>query len=113
MVSKKTSKKQDLIFLKDLPITKLKPGIETRLHDPAKNLKDKEFIYKALLECLIAGDKEAFMEIIDSHYEALNKVKVLKELNLSRRTYYAAIKEGSNPSFDTIMKLLKGISKAS
>ncbi|MCB0348926.1 MAG: DUF1492 domain-containing protein [Bdellovibrionales bacterium] len=112
MDKRKTLKKQRHLFVKDMPIVKLKKGVKVSAHDPHEKLKDKDFIYNALLECLKAGDSQAFLDVIDSYYQAMNKSKTLDNLNLSRSTYYEAVKKKANPSLNTIMKLIKGISKA-
>lgn len=108
MDKKKTSKKQGASSIKDMPIVKLKDSVKTVKHDPTKNLKDPELIAQALAECLLNGEKEEFIEILLSHWEAKNLKKSLEEVGLSRRTFYA-IKKSQNPELETIMKLTKGL----
>jgi len=89
---------------------KLKPGVSLKRHDPGKRLRDRKFIAKALLECIVDGDMDAFKEILKAHYEAVNTTKALKRAGLSKRTYYDAIAPDGNPRLSTVMKMISGLS---
>jgi probable addiction module antidote protein len=105
----KTSRKQKQFTLDMLPIKKLKQGAKTHAHDPGVNLRNPEFIAKALFQCMTEGDTDAFKEILRAHYEAVNTVAVLKRTGLSRRTFYSALSPEGNPSLSTVMKMVAGL----
>ncbi len=91
-----------------MPIVKLKQNVKTKDHNPSENLGDSEFIAQALVQCLLEGDQEEFMEILLAHWEIKKKSDALKSVNLAKRTFYD-LKKSGNPRLDTIMKLTKGL----
>jgi len=108
----KTLKKQKAFSIEDMEPVKLKAGVKTRKHDPAKNLKSSSFINEALLECFLEGDLDAFKEIMRAHYEAVNTTQALRKAGLSKRTFYDAIGPKGNPSISTVMKMVQGLKEA-
>lgn len=109
MANKRTSKKPRAFSIDDLKPAKLKAGVEVTAHDPRKNLADREFIAKALLDCMLDGDMVAFKKILRAHYDAVNITKALKASGLSKRTFYGALEPGGNPSLETVMKMVSGL----
>ena len=112
MAKKKTSKKSLAFSVKDMPIVTLKKGVKTKAHDPLKKLGNQKFISQALGECLLDGDKEAFIEILGAYYKTINKTKKLDEINVKPRTFYDALKANGNPTLETIMKITSGLKSA-
>jgi DNA-binding phage protein len=108
MAKTKTSKKQGASSIEDMPIGKLKKGVKTTKRDPTKNLRNAEFITRALAQCLLEGDKEEFMEILLAHWEIKKKTEALESVDLAKRTFYD-LKKTANPRLDTIMKLTRGL----
>jgi probable addiction module antidote protein len=106
MAKTKTSKKLKNSSGDDFPLVKLKPGVKTTSWHPAKEMADPAKVIKALFDSLLDGDTEAFKEILQAHLEARNISKLAKESGISRRTIYAALSKGGNPSLDTIAKLV-------
>lgn len=106
MHRKKTSKKQKPLSFDDMPIAKLKPGIKTYRWNLAEEMSDPELTAKALFQCLIDGDPEAFKEIFSAHIEAKNVTQLAKKSKISRRTLYHALSKDGNPSLSTIAKLM-------
>lgn len=114
MAKTKTSKKLKNLSAGDVPIVKLKPGVKTTTWHPSKEIADPTKVIKALFQSLVDGDTEAFKEILQAHLEARNISKLAKESGISRRTIYAALSKGGNPSLDTIAKLVhRAFSKVS
>lgn len=74
-------------------------------YSPTKKLLDEDFIAQAVWECLKNNDPQGVVEIIESHLEAVNKVKAAQMANLSRATMYHAFK-GKNPTIKTLAKLV-------
>lgn len=109
MAKAKTSKKRKPFSINDLPITKIKSASKITSHDPDKRLKKVDFIAKALIQSLWEGDMNAFKEIVKAHYESVNTSAVLRNVGLSKRTFYEAISSRGNPRLDTINRIIQGI----
>ena len=62
MAKTKTSKRRKSFSFDEMPISKLKSGVKTVIHDPRVNLSNYDFIAKALVECLFTSDIKAFKE---------------------------------------------------
>jgi len=54
---------------------KIKKGTLLRKHDPFKNLLDKEFIARAIQQCLGERDFEGIAEVVQSHFWAMAVAK--------------------------------------
>lgn len=104
----KTSKKLKKLPKKFIEIN----GVKLTSHDPRAIFKNHSKIKKALLESLMDGDKEAFLEILSSYVRAHNIVEVCRRTRLSRTVVYDAIREGGNPSLDTLCKIITSFDKA-
>ena len=88
-----------------LKISKLRKGVKVRKHDPKKNLMDKSFILKVVVECLLNNDSEGAMDAVETHLKLLNKFKAVENMELSRATMNSAFKS-KNPTIKTFAKLL-------
>lgn len=84
---------------------KLKKDTGLKKYSPTQELLDEKFIALAIWDCLKNNDPEGVMEIIETHLEAVNKVRIAKEANISRSSLYKALK-GKNPTLRTIAKLV-------
>lgn len=84
---------------------KLKKNAKIIEYSPTEELLNEDFIAKTIWECLKNNDPEGVIEIIETHLEMVNKVKVSKEKELSRSTLYHALK-GKNPTVKTLAKLI-------
>lgn len=73
--------------------------------DPSQKLMDVKLIGAAIMECLIDNDPDGIMEVIESHLEALNKSKFLKDAGLPRSTMYQLFKR-KNPTIQTLAKIV-------
>lgn len=102
----KTSKKRNHFSGTEMPTVKIKTGVKLSHHDPDKNLKDQDFIAKALFQCLIDGDTKGFKEILQAHLEAINISELAEKAGVGRRTIYEALSPKGNPSLNTLTKIL-------
>ncbi len=105
MPKKKILKKQDLSF-EDMPSLKAKNKKGLKVFNASKRLKDKNYISKALWECLVENDTDGFKEILRAHLELINKDDFAKESGISRRTLFRILSEEGNPTLDNISKII-------
>ena len=108
MTRKTTSKKRKFSF-SDIPIRKIKPGVKVLRVDSAARLRDKEFIFRALWECLIEEDLESFKEILRAHLDAVNKQQLAKKSKPSRRTLHRILSPEGNPTLKNISSVLHAL----
>lgn len=92
-------------YSKNIQIVKLKKGAPVISFSPRKELLDKDFIGRAIVECLNNNDPEGVIEVIGTYLEVLNKVKSSERAGLSRSTLYHSLK-GKNPTLKTLAKLM-------
>jgi probable addiction module antidote protein len=104
----KTSKKRKKQPKKSMVIN----GIELLSHDPSAIFKNHKEIKQALVEALMDGDKEAFVDILSGYVRAHNILEVCRRTGLSRTVVYAAIGDNANPSLDTLCKIMTSFKKA-
>jgi probable addiction module antidote protein len=81
-------------------------GVRLIAHDPSAIFKNHKEIKNALIEALMDGDKEAFIEILEGYIRAHNILEVCRRTGLSRTVVYEAISENGNPSLDTLCKIM-------
>ena len=72
---------------------------------PTEKLRDVKLIGAAIMECLIENDPAGVMEMIESHLEAINKTKFLKDAGIPRSTMYKLLKM-KNPTIKTLAKIM-------
>jgi len=106
MAKTKTSKKRNRFSGAKMPTVRIKAGVKVSHHDPDKNLKNQDFIAKALFQCLIDGDTKGFKEILQAHLEAINISDLADKAGIGRRTIYEALSPKGNPSLNTLTKIL-------
>ena len=75
------------------------------IFSPTEELRDIKLIGAAIMECLIANDPAGVMEVIESHLEAINKSKFLKDAGIPRSTMYKLLKM-KNPTIKTLAKII-------
>ncbi len=92
-----------------MPIVRLKPDAKTKKVSAADRLADKELIFKALWQCLLQNDTEAFKEILRSHIEAVNKVELAHKSKTSRRTLYRVLSPEGNPTLKNISNIIHAL----
>lgn len=91
--------------MKNKSALKLKKNAKAIKYSATDKLLDENFIAQAIWECLKNNDPEGVVEIIETHLEVVNKVKIAQQADLSRATMYHAFK-GKNPTIKTLAKLV-------
>lgn len=84
---------------------KLKRGSSVVEYSPTARLLDKDFMGKAIMECLINNDPEGVVEIIEIYLDTVNKVQSIRNVKLSRSTLYHTLR-GKNPTLKTLAKIV-------
>jgi DNA-binding phage protein len=74
-------------------------------YDPIDELKDENFIGKAILECLINNDPEGVMEVIGIYLSTLEKNKFVQDAQVPKSTLYHSLKS-KNPTIKTLAKIV-------
>ena len=108
MARTKTSKGRKKLPKKSMVVN----GVRLVSHDPSVIFRNHATIKMALVEALIEGDKEAFVEILAGYVRAHNILEVCRKTGLSRTVVYQAISEDGNPSLDTLCKIMTSFNKA-
>jgi DNA-binding phage protein len=72
---------------------------------PEKFFKNYTKVAKALLQCLLEGDAEAYKEILDS-FLRVNRSRVANNAKMSRTTVQNALSSKGNPTIRTVAKIV-------
>lgn len=99
------SRKRELC-LNDMPLVIPKKPIKTKKFDPAKKLRDPNFVAKAFFQALQDNDLDAALDVLDGYLMATGKGEIVRHGNIPSSTVYHALSHGSNPTLRTIAKLL-------
>jgi DNA-binding phage protein len=105
MTKKKISKKREF-YLKDIPTVEIKNQKGLTAESPSKILSDQDMVGRVLLQCLIEGDPESFLEILDS-FLRVNRKQTAKESGLARSTVIQVFSKKGNPTLKTIAKIVQ------
>lgn len=105
MRKKKISKKREF-SLEDMPSLRLKKGVHLKEFDPTIRLKNPEIVARALWQCLVENDTEAFKEILRSHLEVINKDELARKAGIPRRTLFRMLSPEGNPTLDNLGKII-------
>ena len=91
--------------LRRTPKLRLKKGVKIQRHNPFKTLLNEKLIAQAFWECLKDNDPDGAMEVLNAHLNALNKVVLAKDAEVSRTTIYNSFKN-KNPTLRTVAKMI-------
>lgn len=91
-------------MLKEGDQLKIKKNAKITKFDPDKCLTT-DFIGSAIMECLLNNDPDGIVELLAIYLDEKNKVKLLKEADVSRSTLYQALKH-RNPTIKTLAKIV-------
>ena len=105
MPKKKTSKKRGF-SLNDMPTVSLKNRKGIAEFNPDARLRNREVVARALWECLVENDIDAFKEILRSHLEVSNKDDFAQEAGIPRRTLYRMLSPEGNPTLENLGKII-------
>lgn len=88
---------------------RLRAGASARDFNPAEELRDPQFVKKAVLQAVEAGDDEAVVEILRAHLRVVNRSQAAASMNVSRQFVHRIIAGSRKPSLPTLgafMRLL-------
>ncbi len=105
MLKKKTSKKHEF-SLNDMQTVSLKNRKGITDFNPDARLKNRELVAKALWECLVSNDVDAFKEILKSHLEVTNKDDLAAKAGIPRRTLFRMLSPEGNPTLENLGKII-------
>lgn len=83
----------------------MKNKLDLISYDPIKEIRDENFIGKAILECLINNDPEGVMEVIEVYLGTLEKTQIIQKSDIPKSTLYHSLKT-KNPTIRTLAKLV-------
>ncbi|HPX75422.1 MAG: putative addiction module antidote protein [Bacteroidales bacterium] len=83
--------------------------METSKFDIADYLDSNEMIAEYLNTVLAEGNDSDVIVAIGHVAKSIGMTKIAKETGLSRSSLYKTLSDGSNPRFETIMKILRAI----
>lgn len=105
MLKKKISKKHEF-SLNDMQTVNLKNRKGITDFNPDARLKNRELVAKALWECLVSNDVDAFKEILKSHLEVTNKDDLAEKAGIPRRTLFRMLSPEGNPTLENLGKII-------
>lgn len=72
-------------------------------------LDDKEIIAEYLTQVLEEGNLDELYDAISYIAKARGMSKISQDTGLGRESLYKSFKKGSNPKFETVLKVLKAL----
>jgi len=85
----------------------MKPVITT--FDPADYLDSEDMIGQYLTQVMLEGDADEMIEAIGHVAKARGMAAVARESGLGRESIYKALRPGSKPRFETVIKVLRAL----
>lgn len=82
---------------------------DLREFDIANYLDSKEVIAEYLTQVLKDGDLDELLSAIGDVARAKGMTQIAKETGLGRESLYKSFTSGSNPKFDTVVKVLDSL----
>lgn len=78
---------------------------EFKKYNPEEFFRNRTKVAKALLQCLLEGDAEAYKEILDS-FLRVNRSPVAHKAEISKTTVQNALSAKGNPTLRTVAKIV-------
>ncbi len=104
----KISKKREFSF-KNMPSFEPRNRSEVKLYSAAEKMKNKDYVSKALWQCLINNDINSFKEILRTHLEIANKEEFANKSGIPQRTLFRILSPEGNPTLETLGKIIHQI----
>lgn len=82
---------------------------ETAPFDAAEHLDDDESQAELLSDALASGDIAVITAALGLVARARGMTQLAEKTGLTRSALYAALKEGGNPTLDTVLKVIKAL----
>ena len=86
----------------------MKP-VKTTVWDPAKYLETDEQIAVYLEDIFKSGDPDLIIAAIGDVARARGMSKIADDTNRGRESLYKSFSQGGNPSFETVLKVLRAL----
>lgn len=83
--------------------------VETKPFDAAEYLDDEASQVELLSEALASGDIAIITAALGLVARARGMTELAKDTGITRGALYAALKEGGNPTLDTVLKVLNAL----
>lgn len=77
--------------------------------DGAEYIDDDEMQAELLSDALATGDLEVITSAMGVVARARGMTELAQKTGLTRSALYAALKEGGNPTLDTVLKVIKAL----
>ena len=77
--------------------------------DMSEYLDSEEAIAEYISQVLKEGDSDEFLRALGYIAKARGMTQIAKNAGLSRESLYKALRKGTKPRFDTIMKVLNAL----
>ena len=77
--------------------------------DIAQYLDSKEIIAEYLSQVLADGDMNEFLSAIGNIAKAKGMSQIAKDTGLGRESLYKTFSQGSQPKFDTVMRVINSL----
>jgi len=77
--------------------------------DPADYLDSEDMIGQYLTQVMMEGDADEMIEAIGHVAKARGMAAIAKESGLGRESIYKALRPGSKPRFETVIKVLRAL----
>ena len=97
---------ESLKFLENSATSVKIGGIKFTKHDSSKIFKNHTKTKLALVETLMDGDQESFVDILFAYVRTHTISEFSRRTGLSHKVINSAIKPNANPTLDTICKLM-------
>ena len=105
-MSKRKTLKKPVRSLNDMPTLKAKDKTKFTEFRASKRIRNKKYVSKALLECLVANDTAGFKEILRTHLELVNKEEFAKNAGVSKRSLFRILSKNGNQTLNNISKII-------
>lgn len=83
--------------------------IEITKWDMADNIKTKEDVILYLETAFEEGDLQDIISVLGAVSRSQGMTQIAKETGVTRESLYRSLSENGNPSFATVMKVLKAL----
>lgn len=86
-------------------------SVKTSVWDPSEYLDDEASIQAYLDAAFDDGDPKLIVAAIGDVARARGMSQIARETGLARESLYRALAEDGNPSFDTVVKVMRSLNR--
>ncbi|MDR1148686.1 MAG: putative addiction module antidote protein [Spirochaetaceae bacterium] len=95
-----------MITIRETERFKIMKPVKTTVWDPADYLETEEQITAYLEDIFKSGDSDIIVAAIGDVARARGMSKIADDTGRGRESLYKSLSQGSNPSFETVLKVL-------